>query len=67
MYVISYLVQCVLSILSAPYLLYVPSIYSSSLFCWSASPREADKSSFAEATKIMYLCSCFIYCIIKSL
>ena len=32
MYVISYLVQCVLSILSAPYL-YVPSIYSSSLFC----------------------------------
>lgn len=33
----------------------------------SASQREADKSSFAEATKIMYLCSCFIYCIIKSL
>ena len=67
MYVISYLVQCVLSILSAPYLymslLSIPPLSSAV----SSSPREADKSSFAEATKIMYLCSCFIYCIAKSL
>ena len=67
MYVISYLVQCVLSILSAPYLymslLSIPPLSSAV----SSSQREEDKSSFAEATKIMYLCSCFIYCIIKSL